>query len=463
MKLFGNKKNAARTAGARAASAPSASGSRRTKKRGMSGVAKGCLLLLASMAGLAVTIFAVYKDFVKPMEIPQPSQPDHSLNNDPGPNVPEDNQNPDVNQPDDDEIFKPPTEVDVVVQVNPNTGEEEEVEVEVPSSHKTGFYNILVVGTDDDGTRTDTIIIARIDVNDHTVALLSVPRDTLIGTSGSRKINSVYGSNGKNTKGMEALKKSLAALLGFEVDGYVLVDLDAFIELVDLVDGVDFNVPQRMYYNDPTQNLYIDLYPGEQHLNGQKAMQLVRFRGYAAADIQRTKVQQDFLRALAKKCLSVTTLTKIGGLADIFSKNVLTDLSVGNIAYFGQELLKCDFDQMYTHTLEGEGLWINGTSVWALYQNKTLNVINKYFNPYQAQITAANVSFRTPEYLKSLMAPADPDDTDEPTVPDEPVPEPDDPFTDPGTDPDEPDPDPDEPIQPDDPILPDDPFSTDEE
>ena len=457
MKLFGNKKNAARTAGGRGASAAS-SRQNHKKKRGMSGTAKGCLLLLASMAVLALTIFAVYKDFVKPMEIPQPSQPDTSLNNDPVPDTSNDDQNPDGQQPEDDEVFKPPTEVDVVIQQNPETGEDEEVEVVVPSSHKQGFYNILVVGTDDDGTRTDTIIIARIDVNDHTVALLSVPRDTLIGTSGSRKINSVYGSNGKNTKGMEALKKSLAALLGFEVDGYVLVDLDAFIELVDLVDGVDFNVPQRMYYNDPTQNLYIDLYPGEQHLNGQKAMQLVRFRGYAAADIQRTKVQQDFLRALAKKCLSITTLTKIGGLADIFAENVLTDLSVGNIAYFGQELLKCDFDQMYTHTLEGEGLWINGTSVWALYQNKTLNVINKYFNPYEAQITAGNVSFRTPDYLKSLMTPDEPDDPD--VEPDDPDVEPDDPDV----EPDDPDVEPDDPnVEPDDPFIPDDPFASDDE
>jgi hypothetical protein len=154
----------------------------------------------------------------------------------------------------------------------------------------------------------------------------------------------------------------------------------------------------------------------------------------------------------------VTTLTKIGCLADIFAKNVLTDLSVGNIAYFGQELLKCDFDQMYTHTLEGEGLYINGTSVWALYQNKTLNVINKYFNPYQAQITGANVSFRTPDYLKSLMAPTEPDEPDvepdEPDVePDEPDVEPDDPYV----EPDEPD------AEPDEPVIPDDPFAPDEE
>lgn len=400
MKLFGNKKNPARIQGRQG---PDGMENEDGQKKGrLSGLQKGCLLLAASLMVLALTVFGVYKHFVKPMERPQN---DAVLSADAEQDL------------EDEDRFTPPTTTEVKTQINQMTGEEEEVVVEVPASHKEGFYNILIVGTDDDGTRTDTILIARIDTVEHSVALLSVPRDTLVGTSGNNKINSIYGLNGKNTAGMEALKKSLARLLGFEVDGYALVDLDAFVELVDLVGGVDFNVPQRMYYIDPTQDLYIDLYAGEQHLDGAKAMQLVRFRGYAAADIQRTKVQQDFLKALAKKCLSVTTLTKVGGLADIFSQNVLTDLTVGNIAYFGQELLKCDFDQMYTHTLEGEGLMLNGSSVWCLYLNKTLEVVNTYFNPYEADITAANVSFRSPEYMYATMTPAasgEEEDTDTP-------------------------------------------------
>ena len=76
----------------------------------------------------------------------------------------------------------------------------------------------------------------------------------------------------------------------------MLVNLEAFRETVDLVGGVEFDVPQDMYYQDPTQNLHIDLKAGKQLLDGEKAMELVRFRkGYASQDIQRTKVQQEFL------------------------------------------------------------------------------------------------------------------------------------------------------------------------
>jgi anionic cell wall polymer biosynthesis LytR-Cps2A-Psr (LCP) family protein len=188
------------------------------------------------------------------------------------------------------------------------------------------------------------------------------------------------------------------------VDGYALVDLDAFIELVDLVGGVEFDVPMDMQYADPAQDLYIDLKAGMQTLDGEHAMQLVRYRkGYATQDLERTRVQQQFLKALAKKCLKVVNLAKIGEIAEIFTENVTTDLTVGNIAYFGQELLKCDFDQMYTYTLEGEGVYMDGLSYYAVYLENTLRAVNEYFNPYETEINADHVVILTPDYVRSLQ------------------------------------------------------------
>ncbi len=431
MKLFGNKRGAAHVGGG---TQPQG------KKRRLTGVQRGIILLALSILILGATVFAVYKSFVKPVEIKQPE---------PTPVQPvEEKEEP-------EETFRPPTVTQIETKVDQETGEEIEVEVEVPASHREGVYNILVVGTDDDGTRTDTIMIAHLDTTDHSVALLSVPRDTLIGGNYSvPKINSVYGGAGKNEEGMEALKRTLASLLGFEVDGYALIKLNAFIELVDLVDGVDFEVPIRMYYTDPTQDLYIDLQAGMQHLDGEQAMGLVRFRkGYATQDIQRTKTQQAFLKALAKKYLSVTTLSKLGELADIFYENVLTDLTVGNIAYFGQELLKCDFDEMFTHTLEGEGVKVRDADCYALYLNKTLEVVNEHFNPYDTDITAANVNIRTPS---SVYTPPS-----TPAAPTEPEPaEPEDPDTPQEPDPGEEDPQlPTDPwVTPEDPVVPADPL-----
>lgn len=367
MKLFGNKHHADHL-----------------EKKRLSGVQRGLILLACSLMLLAGSMAALYFSFVKPMQIEHPQLSEEVSGED---------------------VFIPPTVVEVQTHVN-EQGQQTTVEVERPASHKEGFYNILIVGTDDDGTRTDTIMIARMDVKEHTVALLSVPRDTVItGNYTVPKINGVYGSAGKGEKGIQSLQTKLAQLLGFEVDGYAMVNLNAFVELVDLVGGVEFDVPMDMHYDDPTQDLYIHLNAGLQHLDGQQAMQLVRFRkGYATQDIERTHTQQLFLQALAEKCLKEISLANIGQMSEIFMDNVTTNMTVGNIAYFGQELLKCDFENMFTYTLEGEAVMIGDASCYAIYLNKTLDVVNEYFNPYDTQITAANVSIRTPEAVRAEQA-----------------------------------------------------------
>ena len=369
------------------------------EKRRLTGKQKGIIGIVLALAVLAGVATGIYKTLVKPPEKPQPVQEEtQDANTQPEPEV------------------KKPTIKHVVTKVDEQTGEEVEEETELPASHQTGVYNILICGTDDDGYRTDTIIVAHLNETTHDVALMSVPRDTVVlnGSGGIMKINSVYAGGGAD--GMARLSKRLGAMLGFELDGYVLVNLEAFRETVDLVGGVEFDVPQDMYYQDPTQNLHIDLKAGKQLLDGEKAMELVRFRkGYASQDIQRTKVQQEFLRALAKKVLSVSSLTKLKEFADVFSTYVTTDLTVGNMLYLAKALMQCDFDAMKTYTLEGEGAMINGGSYYPLYAGKLVQVVNESFNPYDAPVTLDTVNVITPEAARSYQKPAEPEPAEEPT------------------------------------------------
>lgn len=416
MKLFGNKNH------------PS-----HLKKKSLPGWKRVLLIVALCLVILAGSLAGLYMTMVKPPDITTPPQIQEEL------------------KQEEEETFTPPTVIQIETKVDEETGEEITVETEVPASHKEGFYNLLLCGTDDDGMRTDTIIIGRINTQDHTVALLSVPRDTLIsGNYSVPKINSVFGANGAGEKGMEALASRLAQLLGFEVDGYVLINLDAFVELVDLVGGVEFDVPMDMDYEDASQDLYIHLKKGVQLLDGQQSMQVVRFRkGYATQDIQRTKTQQQFLQALANKCLSELNLGNIGEIAQIFMDNVTTNLSLGNIAYFGQELLKCDFDNMFSYTLEGEAVMVNGASCYAIYQNKTLEIVNEYFNPYETAITAANVSIRTPEIIRAELAQQEQTKEPEEELPEEETPEEEDPVDVPTEEvPNEPEPEPELPTDP---------------
>ena len=430
MKLFGNRRRAAHAA------------PRQKLPRGTRAAIIAVCVVLALTGG----VFAAWKLLVKPVQRPSLSQPD------PEP----------VSEPDE---AKPS-----VIHVTPHETEQPEEEpgpdvpTEQPKALQDGVYNILICGTDDDGTRTDTIIIAHLDANDHTVALLSTPRDTPVATGGGglMKINSVYAGGGKD--GMERLAARLKDLLGFPVDGYVLVDLEAFQKTVDLVGGVEFDVPMDMNYEDPSQNLYIHLQKGLQTLDGEQAMGLVRFRkGYATQDIQRTQTQQQFLKALAKQflkalakqCLSVSSLTKLREFADIFSQYVTTNLTTGNMVWFGKELLSCDFDNMKTYTAEGEGAMINGVSYYPLYAGKLLSVVNEAFNPYDTPISAGSLTVITPETAYSYQKQADP----APEIPETPeaAEAPDETPDLPAEDPVE---DPADPVQPEQP-LPDDPFAGD--
>ena len=426
MKLFGNRKGAEHIA------------ARKTEKKtgGLKRWQRVTIIVAAIVLVLGGTALAVYKVNVKPpVKQPEPVETEP---------LPE------------EETVKKPTVYVPATEVDEETGEETEVETEVPASHRAGVYNILIAGTDGDGYRTDTIIVAHLDENTHEVALMSVPRDTAVmnGNGGLMKINSVY-ANGKE-EGMERLERRLSSLLGFEMDGYVLVNLDAFVKVVDLVGGVTVNVPQDMYYSDPSQDLLIDLKAGEQKLDGKQAMGLVRFRkGYATQDIQRTQTQQQFLKALAKQCLSVSSLTKLREFADIFSQYVTTNLTTGNMVWFGKELLSCDFDNMKTYTAEGEGAMINGASYYPLYAGKLLSVVNEAFNPYDTPISAGSLTVITPETAYSYQkqtdpAPEIPETPEAAEAPDE---TPDLPAEDPAEDPAD-------PVQPEQP-LPDDPFAGD--
>lgn len=296
----------------------------------------------------------------------------------------------------------------------PQAPVEPQVVTQAPVAYRDGVYNILLCGTDQDGYRTDTILIAHLDENTGQTALMSIPRDTALSTGQSlMKINSVYAGGGE--QGMQRLKGTLQKLLGFPVDGYFLVDLEAFQQAVDLVGGVWFDVPQDMYYKDPSQDLYIDLKAGHQLLDGYNAMGLVRYRkGYASQDIQRTQVQQEFLLALARQCLSFESLPKLKGFAEIWIENVTTDLTVGNLLYFAKALMDCDLSQTASYTIEGEGVMVNGISYYPLYDWSVLEIVNSYFNPLEVPITGENIAVLTPQMARTYQRPAQPEPPESP-------------------------------------------------
>jgi LCP family protein required for cell wall assembly len=192
--------------------------------------------------------------------------------------------------------------------------------------------------------RSDTMMLVRIDPGTESVSVLSIPRDTQVEIPGEgiEKVNYANMLGGSELAA-QVVSQSLNSVT---IDRYVRISTGAFRDLVDAMGGVEVFVPERMEYEDQTQELYIDLYPGWQILNGDQAEQFARFRNDEDGDIGRVQRQQQLIRALRKKLTDPVLLTRIPQLIQLFQKYVDTNLTPEEmfaLAHFGLNLEQDNF------------------------------------------------------------------------------------------------------------------------
>ena len=264
------------------------------------------------------------------------------------------------------------------------------------ADRREGVATVLLIGTDASGARTDALMLLTADQQAGQLSLVSIPRDTLVnGTYTVPKINSVYAANNGGTEGIEMLMTRVEQCVGFRPDGYILVRLDAFAEFVDTLGGVEFDVPMDMFYNDPTQELYIALEAGKQLLSGEEALGLVRFRsGYADADLGRVQVQRDFLAALIDQAVSPNGIAKAPLLLDVFRRNAETDLTAGHFLWLAKTALLSDLHNIETVTLPGSARNIGDGSYYVLDPASVAQTVNTYCNPLTREITTDDLQIR---------------------------------------------------------------------
>lgn len=264
----------------------------------------------------------------------------------------------------------------------------------VSPDRQQDIYTILLVGNDDGNGNTDTIVVGRLDTVNHTMDFVSIPRDTLVNLDWNvRKINAVYaGTANSGGVAIDGLKTQIRNLIGFNVDCYAVIDLDVFVDTVDLMGGVWFDVPQAMHYEDPGQNLYIHIDAGYQCLNGEQAMGVVRYRsGYANGDLGRIEMQQQFLKAVATQFIRLGNIPNISQVVSLLAQNMDTDLSAANIAFFLRQALLCDSEDINFHTMPNTPDMVYGLSYTFVELDPWLEMINQCLNPYNAAVTAANL------------------------------------------------------------------------
>lgn len=278
------------------------------------------------------------------------------------------------------------------------------------SGRKDGYYTFLLCGKDVVSNSTDTMILITYDTQGKRIGAVSLLRDTMVNTSarggGQKRLNVVFARNmgdrklpeeERVEKGMAALRTEMSRLTGVYPDFYVLVEWEAIGRLVDAVGGVEFEVPFDMDYDDPVQDLHIHQKAGLRLLDGQDAMQVVRFRKnnngtHSLGDLGRTQIQRDFLTAVLKKCLTPEILLKLPSLAEIFMDNVNTDLTVGNILAFAQLAVGMDTDHdVKLASMPCYGVMYGGASLVCAQEKQMLELVNDGINPYLDDVQASDL------------------------------------------------------------------------
>lgn len=221
---------------------------------------------------------------------------------------------------------------------------------------------MMGVSTDNGGKLTDTIMVASYDPKTQSASLLSIPRDTFVGKSESTasaydKINALY------QKSPERTLEAVNSITGLDIKYYVVIDNQALIKLVDLIGGVEFEVPINMDYDDKTQDLHIHLDKGLQTIDGEKAEQLLRFRHnnngtsypseYGDNDIGRMKTQRNFIIATIKQTLQPENVLKIKGIIDIAYEYVETNLDLSVIKDYVPYAVNINPDNIKSASLPG--------------------------------------------------------------------------------------------------------------
>ena len=236
---------------------------------------------------------------------------------------------------------------------------------------------LMGISTDNGGKLTDTIIVATYDPQNQKASLLSIPRDSFIGTnpatgSGYDKINAVY-----QKKGAEGTLEKVNKLTGLDIEYYMVIDNQALIELVDVIGGVEFNVPIDMNYDDKSQNLHIHLKAGLQEIDGEKAEQLLRFRKnnngttypeeYGGNDYGRMRTQREFMIETAKQTIKAKNILKVKDIIDIVYEYVDTNLSIATIKDYVPYAINIDINTIQSAVVPGASYGPTTTPAYPLW------------------------------------------------------------------------------------------------
>lgn len=248
---------------------------------------------------------------------------------------------------------------------------------EVVGRNTLGNTCILLVGQDGiQPLRSDTIILACVNADRGEVLLFSIPRDSRLNVPGYGfdKVNHAYARGG-----ISLLKETLEKSLGISIPYFVEVGYDGFEEVIDLLGGVEIEVEEDLRYTDRAQGLVIDIPAGKQVLDGEKALQYVRYRNNKLGDIGRIQRQQKFIQAIVDEVSDLSNITKAKEILSSINQALVTNMNIEDMVRFliwfdGLEEKSVEFGLM-----PGESAYIEGVSYWEPDLDEARELIHTFF------------------------------------------------------------------------------------
>ncbi len=226
-------------------------------------------------------------------------------------------------------------------------------------AHRTNILLLGEGGGEHDGANlTDTIIVASFEEEKQSVNLLSIPRDLWLELPGygSSRINKIYENMTKkygSTQALDILRKGVENITNLDIPYVAKIDFQAFVEMVDKVDGIDVLVEKSIVdteYPNEQESGYTTfaLDSGLQHLDGATALKYVRSR-HSTSDFDRSLRQQKVLQALKEKVENIGFASSpilIKSMVDSLATHVETNLKITEILTLASFVKKIQKDHI---------------------------------------------------------------------------------------------------------------------
>lgn len=218
---------------------------------------------------------------------------------------------------------------------------------------------VLMLGLDsrDEAMRTDTIMLLTLNQRNDEINIISIPRDMRVEIPGRGldKINHAHAFGG-----VRLTREAVENFLGIKVDYYMTTDFTGFESIVDILGGIEYDVETKMRYY--ASDVTIELDPGPQLLDGDKALQYVRWRSDGYGDLGRVQRQQKLLTAILEEMLAFRNVLKVHRLIPELAQNIKTDLELSRALSLANKLKNVDIAEINTFTLPGTVGSIQGIS-----------------------------------------------------------------------------------------------------